>query len=105
MRWSLRLKLLLVAVSIQMATIALLLGNGLSVMQRELRQQGELRIAQFGTLAEVTLEPALARRDLVALQQALDLMRQAAGMNYLLLLDHHQQPLAAVGRDLSAPVQ
>lgn len=104
MRWSLRLKLLLVAVAIQLATIALLLGNGLSVMQRELRQQGELRIAQFGTLAEATLGAALARRDGVALQQALDLMRQAAGMTYLLLLDHRQQPLAAAGRDLWVPV-
>ena len=95
--WTLRLKLLLASLAVVLLTMVLLLLGSLSVLQGELRQQAELRIAQFGDLADASLGAPLAQRDHAALQQALDLMRGTESIRYLVLLDHRNQVLASAG--------
>ena len=99
-----RLKLLLACLLIEVAMVGLLLGNGLALLQGELRRQGELRILQFGALADATLVGPLAQRDHAGLRQALDLMQRADAIRYLVLLDHRGQPLTAAGRDPGQPL-
>jgi diguanylate cyclase (GGDEF)-like protein len=99
-RLSFRLKLLLASVAVQLAVMALLVGTVLSQLRGELRQQGELRIAQFAALADTLLAAPLLQRDPTGLQQTLDRMRRADTISYLVLLDPQGQVLAASGWNL-----
>jgi diguanylate cyclase (GGDEF)-like protein len=102
--WSLQVKWLLASVAVQLVMIGLLLSNGLSLLDRELRQQGELRIGQFAALADANLSAALAQRDPVALQQAIDLMRGTDGIRYLVVQDHRGRTSATSGWDAAQPL-
>jgi len=94
---SLRLKLLLASVAVQLAMLALLLSNGLNLLQRELLHQGELRINEFIALADASLASPLSQRDYATLQQTLDQIRQSSAIKYVVLLDHRGSTVAASG--------
>lgn len=92
---SLRLKLLLASTGVGLAMIVLLIGNGLSLLHSELLRQGELRLDHFQALAEASLAAPLAQGEPAAVQRALDLLRRAEGVRYLVVLDEHGQARAA----------
>jgi diguanylate cyclase (GGDEF)-like protein len=104
-RLSLRLKLLLAAVAIELVMLALLISNAVTLLQSELRRQGELRMAQFIAVADASLSAPLAQRDYATLQQTLDQFRSGDSIKYLVLLDHRDQVVSASGwqRDRALP--
>jgi len=77
--------------------LALLLSNGLNLLQRELLHQGELRINEFIALADASLASPLSQRDYATLQQTLDQIRQSSAIKYVVLLDHRGSTVAASG--------
>lgn len=92
---SLRLKLLLASVLVQLAMLALLISNGVQLLQRELLHQGALRIAEFEALADASLVAPLSQRDYATLQQTLDQIVMSNAIKYLVLLDHRGTPIAS----------
>jgi diguanylate cyclase (GGDEF)-like protein len=104
MRLSLRLKLLLASVAIELAMLALLLSNAVNLLQSELLRQGELRMTQFMALADASLSGPLAQRDYATLQQTLDQIRNAESIKYLALLDHRGEVIVASGWPAGKPL-
>jgi len=92
---SLRLKLLLASVLIQLAMLALLISNGVQLLQRELLRQGTLRITEFEALADASLAAPLSQRDYATLQQTLDQIVTSDAIKYLVLLDHRGTSIAS----------
>lgn len=101
---TLRLKYLLASLAVVVVLVALLLLSSLRLLDRELRQQADLRIRQFGALADATLNLPLARQDLPALQQALRVVQQSGDIRYLVVLGPQQQVLASVDWDERQPL-
>lgn len=102
-RRSLRLKLVLAAVAVEVLLLALLLGNGLRLSERALLEQSSLRLAELNALFSAALVGPLAERDYAALGEILAESRQREGLLYLLLHDRDGRAVAAAGHPLEAP--
>ena len=101
--WSLRLKLLLAGLAVELVMMALVLGSGLQQLQAELRQQGQQRMEQFVQLAEGLLVPPLQAADGAAVRRGVQQLQRVDGVRYLLLDDAQGQLLAMTGA-LPAPL-
>lgn len=94
---SLRAKLVLLSVMIEVVILAALVWNGDRQMQRSLLQQGELRLKEYGLLLNTALSPALVEKDYSSLQEILGESRRNQGIVYLILTDMSGRIIAADG--------
>ncbi len=101
---SLRLKLLLACVLIELAALGLLAHNGIALQRAELVHQGESRIGLFKATAEAALAVPLLQRDYASLQQAIDQIAGTRSINYIVVVDHRGQRIAASGWPTSMPL-
>jgi diguanylate cyclase (GGDEF)-like protein len=106
-RWpglSLRSKLVLACVLVQLAAAALLVFGSTRLLQRTLIEQAASETRQVMALLDQAIAAPLAQRDYAALQQMLDLVRSDAAINYLVLCDHRGKVVAASGWDAAQPL-
>ena len=100
-RWSLRRKLIVACVAVEVLAISLIWVGAERLMQQTLQDQASAQAQEVLALLDQALAPALAQRDYATLQQTLDLVRQPQAIHYLVLFDHRDRPVASSGWDLS----
>lgn len=94
---SLRAKLILIAVIIEIAMLAILIGNGSRLIQNSLMEQAQLRLREYELLLNTALAPGLVERDYSTLQEILGESRKNNGITYLILTDTTGRVTAADG--------
>ncbi len=100
-RWSLRRKLIVACVAVEMLAISLIWIGAERLMQQTLKAQASAQAQEVLALLDQALAPALAQRDYATVQQTLDLVRHPQAIHYLVLFDHRDRPVASSGWDLS----
>jgi diguanylate cyclase (GGDEF)-like protein/PAS domain S-box-containing protein len=98
---SLRAKLVLFSILIEVVMLAALVWNGDRLIQRSLVQQGELRLKEYVLLLNTALSPALVEKDYSSLQEILSESRKNQGIVYLVLSDMSGRVIAAEGWEQS----
>ncbi|MFN0316077.1 MAG: putative bifunctional diguanylate cyclase/phosphodiesterase [Burkholderiales bacterium] len=95
---SLRLRLVLTALVVEVATICVLVANSVRLNQEALIQEAQNWIESTTPILSASLAAPLVQRDYATIQNLLDEMRSGHGLSYLQLLDHRGRPVAASGR-------
>ncbi len=98
-RRSLRLKLIVVSVGIEILMLGLLLANSLRLMDAELERFAQAQLEDFRELLDASLSPSLFQRDHASMKEMLDrlLSRQDSGLTYVLVQDERGANYAAAG--------
>ena len=102
--WSLRRKLITACVLLQLAAAAVLVVASSRLLQRSLVEQARFETRQLLALLDHAIAAPLAQRDYATLQQTLDLVRNDAAINYLVLWDHRGRVVATSGWDPATPL-
>ena len=102
--WSLRSKLVVACVLVQLVAAALLVFSSSRLLSRTLMDQASFETMQVLALLDHAIAAPLAQRDYATLQQTLDLVRSEDGINYLVLWDHRGKVVATSGWDASRPL-
>lgn len=101
---SLRAKLVLLTIAIEVVMLTILVWNGDRLMQQSLVQQGELRLKEYELLLNTALSPALVEKDYSTLQEILSESRKNQGIEYLILSDMNGRVVASEGWNPSDPM-
>jgi diguanylate cyclase (GGDEF)-like protein/PAS domain S-box-containing protein len=94
---SLRFKLVLASVVVEVLLLALLVYNSQRLIERSLVEQAELRVTELNPLLNAALAAPLAERDYGTLQEILQASAREQGVQYLVLLDRQGRRVASVG--------
>lgn len=102
---SLRTKLVLASVLVEVVMLGLLVINNLRLNQESLIEQTRLRIEELAILFNASLAPALAELDYGSLYDTLRQIRHEQAITYLVLYDRERKPVVRVGwpDDLTVP--
>lgn len=101
---SLRLRLVLSALLVEVITLGVLVANSVRLNQKALIEEADNWIQSSTPILNASLAAPLAQRDLATIQHLLDDMRSTSGLAYLQLLDHRKRVVAVSGRKASAPL-
>jgi diguanylate cyclase (GGDEF)-like protein/PAS domain S-box-containing protein len=101
---SLRTRLLLAGVLVNVMMLALLIADGISVMDNKLDERARIHIEEQKQLLNAALSVPLAERQYQTLTQILERVRTDNGITYLVLFDHNEKLVASVGWDESTPL-
>lgn len=96
-RISLRGKLLLASILVEIVMLGLLVGNSVRLIDQHLGQQLEARIQAIELAYKTAVALPLASRDYATLRDILDGWRQAEDVRYLVVTDKQGRTLAASG--------
>lgn len=94
---SLRFKLILASIVVEVLMLTLLVVNSVRVMQEKLLSQAETRLSEVSPLLNASLGPALAERDYGTMDSLLKQVRQEKGIRYLVLYDDSGKIVAQAG--------
>ncbi len=94
---SLRFKLVLASVVVELVMLTFLVSNSVRVMQNHLLDQAKVRMEEVRTLLNASLASALAERDYGTMDGVLRQIRQDRGVTYLVLLDNAGKTVASEG--------
>jgi len=92
---TLRFKLVVVSLLIQVAFVTLLVINSASVMQDGLIEQSRLRLSELNRLLNTSLAPALVQQDIESIDEILKKNIHVNGITYAVLLDESNKILAS----------
>ena len=101
---SLRGKLLLASVLIQVAMLSLLIYNGQRLINASLIDQAGLRVAELNTLFNAALSSPMAQRDYGSVREILEEIRSDTGVSYAVMRDRGGKLITAVGRHAELPL-
>jgi len=101
---SLRTKLLLASLLVQLLMLTVLVVNSLRVAGDTLQQQVRLHNADLAILFNAALGAPLAERDYATLNEILSEIRQGEGVAYMVLSDRNQTRVAASGWPADVPL-
>jgi len=101
---SLRTKLILASVLVEVVMLSLLVVNSLRLTNASLLEQSQVRVAELKTLFNASLGSPLAQRDYGTLKDILAAIRSEEGITYLILQDRYGNVLSAVGRPADQPL-
>jgi diguanylate cyclase (GGDEF)-like protein len=101
---SLRFKLVFASVTVEVILLGLLVFNSHRLIERNLIEQVQFRIAELQPLLNAALAGPLAARDYATLADILNASRRREGLTYLVLLDHRGKVVAASGWDALQPL-
>lgn len=102
--WSIRIKLVLVALAAQLAVLVVLVANSMRVIEDAVVEQAVQRVSQIKLLMNAALVAPLAQRDHAALQKILEQAVREENFSYLVLKDRQGKVVAAAGWDLATPL-
>src|SRR5262245_54665068 len=100
-RLSLRARLLLAVVVVNVVMMALLIVNGTSIMAQKLDERVRVHLEEQKQLLNAALSVPLAARQTRTLAEILERVRADAGITYLALFDHNERLIASAGWDQS----
>lgn len=103
MRLSLRWKLVLGSLLVEVVMLSFLVSNSLRLNQTHMQQLVDLRLKEVSVLLNASIAPALAQEDYVAITDVFHASRSKDGIVYFLLYDTHQRLVAADGWEGAAP--
>lgn len=101
---SLRSRLLLGSTFVQIAMLALLIVNGISIMDGKLNERTLVHLEEQKQLLNAALAMPLSAGDYPSLQNVLNEVRQDSGIAYLVLYDRGGKVVAASGWDAERPL-
>lgn len=101
---SFRLKLVGIAIIVEVVLVAVLAYLGMQQMDKALSEQIRVRIEQGTILFNAALGPELVERNYSALELALQHARSERGITYAVLHDKHGNLIAATGWDMRQPL-
>jgi diguanylate cyclase (GGDEF)-like protein/PAS domain S-box-containing protein len=101
---SLRSRLLLATTFVLSVMLALLIVNGIGVMDRKLNERTRVHLQEQKQLLNAALAAPLAKRDFQGIQEVLETVRQDQSMVYMALVDRNGQIVAASGWDRGKPL-
>ena len=97
---SLRLKLIIATVVVELTMLTILVVNSMREMEHSLVALSSLRLEEVKHLMNTALAPPLVQRDYATLQEIMDKSRREQGIVYLVLFDENEKPIVASGWDL-----
>lgn len=95
--FSLRAKLVLITVVIEIVTLGVFVFSSDRLIQQRLLEQVEIRLSEYALLLNAALAPALVEKNYSALQEILTESYRNKGMTYLILMDTTDKVVAAEG--------
>lgn len=101
---SLRTKLILASVVVEVVMLSLLVVNSLRLTNASLLNQAQIRVAELNVLFDAALAAPMVQRDYSTLKDILEESRREEGISYLVLQDRHGKILAAVGHPADQPL-
>ena len=99
---SLRLRLVVATIVVEVVTLAVLVANSLRVNDHALLEQAQTWVSSTAPLLNAALAAPLAQRDYATVVQLLEEMRSEHALPYLVVLDHDHSVVAAAGRNAAA---
>jgi diguanylate cyclase (GGDEF)-like protein len=96
---SLRSKLIVACVLVQLAVMAAMAVASSRLLQRTLAERMTDQVNQVVALLDQVIAAPMAQRDYAPLQHSLDLVRTESSINYLVLWDHRNRQVAVSGWD------
>ncbi len=96
---SLRTRLLVASALVQIAVLALLIVNGIQVMDAQLAERARVRLDEQKQLLSATLEAPLRRGDDAGIAAVFERVRRDEDLSYFVLFDAGGRVLAASGWD------
>ena len=94
---SLRLRLVVATIVVEVVTLTLLVANSLRVTDHALIEQAETWVQSTAPLLNAALAAPLAQRDYATIRDLLEEMRSEHALVYLVVLDHRGSVVAAAG--------
>ena len=96
---SIRTKLIMVTIAIEIPMLALLLANSFRLLNAALEQRTNSRIEAVTPLLNAALSSRLFERDHAAIQEIIDQMQKSprTEFTYIVIYDNHDQPYAHAG--------
>lgn len=94
---SLRFKLVLASVIVELVMLTILVTNSVRVMQKHLQAQAVARLQEVEPLLNASLAKALAERDYGTMDGVMQQIRREKGINYLVLYDNTNRVAASAG--------
>ena len=94
---SLRFKLILASVVVELIMLTILVGNSVRVMENHLLSQAQIRMEEIRPLLNASLASALAEHDYGSMDSVLKQVRQEQGISYLVLFDSTGRIMASDG--------
>ena len=101
---SLRFKLLVASVLVEVVLLGLLLANSQRLIEKNLVEQAVLRTEELNPLLSAALAGPLAERDRATLVDILKASQRKDGLSYLVLFDNAGKMIAASGWDVGKPL-
>jgi diguanylate cyclase (GGDEF)-like protein/PAS domain S-box-containing protein len=101
---SLRIKLLVASVLVEVLLLGLLLANSQRLIENNLIEQARLRTEELNPLLNAALAGPLAERDHATLADILKASQRQDGLNYLVLFDNAGKPIASAGWPVGKPL-
>jgi diguanylate cyclase (GGDEF)-like protein/PAS domain S-box-containing protein len=101
---SLRARLLLAGVVVNVVMLALLIANGISVLDKKLDERTLVHLEEQKQLLNAALSVPLAARQHRALAEILERVRADGGIVYLVLFDHNERLVADAGWESGRPL-
>jgi diguanylate cyclase (GGDEF)-like protein len=101
---TLRFRLLVASLAVEALMLALLVGNGLRLIQDHLVGQASSRIAAIEQAYKTAVAGPLAARDYATLRDILDGWQKAEDVSYLVVTDPNGRVLAAAGWPAGQPL-
>jgi diguanylate cyclase (GGDEF)-like protein len=103
-RKSLRVKLVLASLVIEMLLLTVLVVNSMRLVEKNLVEQARLRVQELNLLLNASISGPLAERDFGTLQDILNNIQQQQGITYLVLYNERGTLVASSGWDKRLPV-
>ena len=101
---SLRFKLILASIVVELLMLTILVGNSVRVMQAHLLDQARVNMEEVRPLLDASLAAALAERDYGTMDSVLKQVRQDQGITYLVLFDNTGKIVASEGWKSGQPL-
>ena len=101
---SLRFKLLIASVVVEVVMLTVLVTNSARLFQSNMRDQGIARVAEIRPLLNAALSGPLAQRDYGTLQEILNEIHYREGIAYLAIFNNNNKLIAATGWDVNQPL-
>jgi diguanylate cyclase (GGDEF)-like protein len=101
---SLRFKLVLASVLVEVVLLSLLVANSQRLISSSLLEQVQLRVSELNPLLNAALAGPLAERDFGTLNDILRESRRREGLTYLVVIDNHDRIIASAGWEAGRPL-
>jgi hypothetical protein len=94
---SIRVRLLLLAIGVELVMLTLLVANSLRLLHVAMTDQARWQVQQMMPVLNAALKAPLAQRDFATVQAVLDESRATEGIDYVVVDDHEGRTLGASG--------